>query len=894
MAEVLGVVASGLSVAQIAGQLLSCIQGLRALCRALRDTPGELQGILDELEILGEIFYQLGPIQTGTSQPGHSALQASLTHCRKAASKLDILANQTLRPLQRSKHATWFRVKAVLKLEEVRDLKVQLERAKSLLHLAMTCYSLHITLLEVRNTGVCNPFSDRANALQAGDRLEMVSQEDTGTVQTGLSRYQHVLRPSKCSPRKCYCSCHSSSTRSGKLWTLKVPYDWNPCDKTTCHNYKRTSFWFSLANIGIPYVIRASLDIMWTTNQSYISPLLQVTRVVDSNAPAFALLEDIKWNAMTFEEARNGMMALFDSRAASPLDILSNGQSLPEKLLRLPWHNGDTQLKLLEFLVILGSPLNTDGILRCCSGWKGLGRWKTGLGDRTAAHTNLLKQLLRLGFDPSESPTFVEWPKEISPMPSWCYGFAGSSPLQEAILIDSAQVVQLRVRNSQAQEEKNVLAQSPLHLAVWRSQHLQTLLEAGFDVNARDWNGRTPLMYAAAAGMRDVAVALVQAGADIWIRDILHSRHTWLEYGTLSTHWPLVLDVIDVVRQSSRFSPDEIQNLLDAAIKSWARTTSKARNSSQFATILQWGVDPDIRFTAKWPTYKASSSTLLHCIENSTDFDTLLRAGFTSFNHSDSRGSHALMTQISAGDPELIHKSINAGSRVDHQDLNGNTALHVCAEFLRSGILSIVPQECDFRFQLLKIAKVLLSSGADPFLADHCHCPCSISGCTPAGMLLKDFHQKIQDITHRSYPLTMHSWVNQWFQLLKGIETDDQHSKRFYLDMIRLSKFEQLELTHTCCRFTNHEYRHWVTLEDEDVEEIRDEEQELSVILESEMNAIQLCSVAELEFIWRKEMDKLMQLQGNNFMDVGHVQTTLQNSAVEQRPRQLSWSPRYM
>jgi hypothetical protein len=80
MAEVLGVVASGVSVVQIAGQLLSCIQGLRLLYRALRDTPGELQWILDELEILGEIFYDLGAIQTGTSQPGHSALQAGLIH----------------------------------------------------------------------------------------------------------------------------------------------------------------------------------------------------------------------------------------------------------------------------------------------------------------------------------------------------------------------------------------------------------------------------------------------------------------------------------------------------------------------------------------------------------------------------------------------------------------------------------------------------------------------------------------------------------------------------------------------------------------------------------------------------------------------------------------------
>jgi len=142
MAEVLGVVASGISVAQIAGQLLGCVQQLRTLCRALRDTPGELQGILDELEILGEVFYQLRALQIDSSQPGYSALRASLGHCRMAASKLETIAVAGSRALQDSKKRAWFLMKAVLRREEVRELKVQLEAAKSLLHLAMTCYSL--------------------------------------------------------------------------------------------------------------------------------------------------------------------------------------------------------------------------------------------------------------------------------------------------------------------------------------------------------------------------------------------------------------------------------------------------------------------------------------------------------------------------------------------------------------------------------------------------------------------------------------------------------------------------------------------------------------------------------------------------------------------------------
>jgi hypothetical protein len=86
---------------------------------------------------------------------------------------------------------------------------------------------------------------------------------------------------------------------------------------------------------------------------------------------------------MTFEEARLKTMRFFDSGVASPLDILPNGESLPEvrtpqrgkacgirplltciqKLLTLPWPNGDTQLKVLELLVREGSLLNTTGYI---------------------------------------------------------------------------------------------------------------------------------------------------------------------------------------------------------------------------------------------------------------------------------------------------------------------------------------------------------------------------------------------------------------------------------------------------------------------------------------------------------------------------------------------------
>jgi ankyrin repeat protein len=431
------------------------------------------------------------------------------------------------------------------------------------------------------------------------------------------------------------------------------------------------------------------------------------------------------------------------------------------------------------------------------------------------------------------------------------------------------------------QNQDDVLGQSPLHLAVWRPQHLQFMLQAGFDVNARDWNGRTPLMYAAAAGMTETAISLVRAGADIWIQDNLYRKHRWFHYAVLSSHWQLVLDVIDIIRQSLRFSPNEVQTLLDSTIKLWANETDGVvgiKKSEHFTSLLNWGADPEVRFSAKWLVYKASSNTLLHCITTCTDFNTLLSSGFTSFNYPNSTGCNALMTQLEAGNPELIQKSITSGCNIDQQDNRGRTALHVCAEIIRSTIMSINARDSDFRFQILKCTGVLMCSDANPFLGDCCRCACSTSGCTPSNMLLKDFNQKIRDIPHRSYPLTMHSWVNHWFRLLKKVEKDFEHSRPFFLEIIRLSKFEQLKLTHTCCRFVDHGDRHWITLDEEDVVEILEEEEELSAVLEQEMGALERCSIPELEALWLGETDRLMQIQSENFQDIS---TSVINLAVD-------------
>jgi hypothetical protein len=148
MAEVLGIVASGISVAQIAGQLLACVKTLRSFSRAVRDLPDDLCRILNEAEILGQMFYHLDLLnKCSPSTGGSDILEASLVHCAGAAATLEALATRAnvsfkQESCKKRQRPPWKFIKAVLKKDEIEELKTRLESAKSLLHLAMTYHSL--------------------------------------------------------------------------------------------------------------------------------------------------------------------------------------------------------------------------------------------------------------------------------------------------------------------------------------------------------------------------------------------------------------------------------------------------------------------------------------------------------------------------------------------------------------------------------------------------------------------------------------------------------------------------------------------------------------------------------------------------------------------------------
>lgn len=104
MAEVLGIVASGLSVARVSGSILTNSLKLKALLDEVKDAPESLGYTLQYLELLTPILSEFTAngcdIPTTVSSPPHppsnlqQGMQNAFAACRKAAEQLELLVTE--------------------------------------------------------------------------------------------------------------------------------------------------------------------------------------------------------------------------------------------------------------------------------------------------------------------------------------------------------------------------------------------------------------------------------------------------------------------------------------------------------------------------------------------------------------------------------------------------------------------------------------------------------------------------------------------------------------------------------------------------------------------------------------------------------------------------------
>jgi hypothetical protein len=145
MAEVLGVVASGIAVAQLADQIVRSIRNIHDFWQSIRDAPKDLNDALEELEILGDTLLGLQEDLSdrgGREMPGASAAKC-LQYCRKVADDLEAIVVGLQQGLDGKRGRRQLAaVKAVLQKRTLQDFQQRLDRAKWMLTLAIQGYSL--------------------------------------------------------------------------------------------------------------------------------------------------------------------------------------------------------------------------------------------------------------------------------------------------------------------------------------------------------------------------------------------------------------------------------------------------------------------------------------------------------------------------------------------------------------------------------------------------------------------------------------------------------------------------------------------------------------------------------------------------------------------------------
>jgi len=146
MAEVLGVVASGIAVTQLASQVTSNIIKLKNYWGQIKDAPADINYLLREVDALDHVLSHIQQDQAGMGSNSVSHiphLKQSLALCREGADELGTLVSELAMKVD-GKHGLRKKVqsaKVVLKKDELKRLKARLKSAVRLLSLSYQCYT---------------------------------------------------------------------------------------------------------------------------------------------------------------------------------------------------------------------------------------------------------------------------------------------------------------------------------------------------------------------------------------------------------------------------------------------------------------------------------------------------------------------------------------------------------------------------------------------------------------------------------------------------------------------------------------------------------------------------------------------------------------------------------
>ncbi|KAM7200170.1 hypothetical protein V8F20_005388 [Naviculisporaceae sp. PSN 640] len=138
MAEILGIVASGLAVQQTACQLTKSLFRLRQLWEQIQNAPEQIQDLMADIASFTALLSEMeGQLDEDNPSARHSA-----QHCRNALTQLDAVTSALQLQLTSPKRSKKFAgaLKVVLRREDLKRYEDKLDRAFRLLQMSHQCY----------------------------------------------------------------------------------------------------------------------------------------------------------------------------------------------------------------------------------------------------------------------------------------------------------------------------------------------------------------------------------------------------------------------------------------------------------------------------------------------------------------------------------------------------------------------------------------------------------------------------------------------------------------------------------------------------------------------------------------------------------------------------------
>jgi len=148
MAELLGVVASGIAVVQVAAEVGDRALALKRLWDEIKDVPETITSLVSQIEVLTPILDQINidfsqfSLRPGSIIWNDKGAQICASHCRRAKEELSRLAEDLSAHVDSTKRSRRgiAKIKVVMKKETLAKYETRLSRSLQLLSLANTCY----------------------------------------------------------------------------------------------------------------------------------------------------------------------------------------------------------------------------------------------------------------------------------------------------------------------------------------------------------------------------------------------------------------------------------------------------------------------------------------------------------------------------------------------------------------------------------------------------------------------------------------------------------------------------------------------------------------------------------------------------------------------------------